>query len=216
MELCGHALYYGHVYAEPEGATFTYAQMVDVKSYLHKLLHNNHLKALIIKHFSKLDKFLSHPACEVIHQLNFNLDLIEVSNGYCLSIKNHRFIPCPLEETICGKISPRAFVSYDHTNIPAPGYFRDGSENWFDDPTPQVLPVSTEMVQWMLQKLCKLVARRVLNNSPYYITTNLLPVLTRTKTFTAEPKSSKQHHCNQQWPALIIGFMTMRCTVLCG
>ena len=58
---------------------------MDVKSYLHKLLTNEPLRESIIKHFQILEHILSHPACEVIQQLKFELDLIEVSNGYCFS-----------------------------------------------------------------------------------------------------------------------------------
>ena len=40
MKLCDHALYRSHVYAKPDGASFTYVRMMDVASYLHKLLAN--------------------------------------------------------------------------------------------------------------------------------------------------------------------------------
>ena len=92
--------------------------MTDVSSYLHRLLGNETLRDNILRHFASIEKFLSHPACEIIEQIKFDLDLIEVSNGYCFSIKSRSFIPCPIPTSKLGKISPRAFVLYDHTTTP--------------------------------------------------------------------------------------------------
>ena len=105
MELCSHAIYRSQVYARPVGATFTYVRIMDVTSYLHKLLANDCLRDCVIKHFQLLQKFLGHPACEIIEQLTFNNDLIKVSNGFCFSVIQHRFIPCPLVPSMRGKIS---------------------------------------------------------------------------------------------------------------
>ena len=54
MELCSHAIYRSQVYARPDGATFTYVRMMDVTSYLHKLLANDCLRDGVIKHFQLL------------------------------------------------------------------------------------------------------------------------------------------------------------------
>jgi hypothetical protein len=138
MKLCDHALFRSQVYAKPQGAKFTYVRMMDVTSYLHKLLSNDYLKDSIMKHFQMLEKFIGHPACEVIEQLQFDVDLIEVANGFCFSIRNRRFIPCPIAESMCGKMSPRAFVPYDCSTPPDPGYFRQAILNSFEDPTIRV------------------------------------------------------------------------------
>ena len=103
MELCTHAIYRSQVYARPDGASFTYVRMMDVTSYLHKLLANDFLRDGVMKHFQLLEKFLAHPACEIIAQLEFNNDLIEVSNGFCFSVRQRRFIPCPLVPSMCRK-----------------------------------------------------------------------------------------------------------------
>ena len=129
VKLCDHALFRSQVYAKPQGAKFTYVRMMDVTSYLHKLLSNDYLKHSIMKHFQMLKKFISHPACEVIQQLQFDVDLIEVANGFCFSIRNHRFIACPIAESMCRKMSPRVFVPYDCSTPPDPGYFREAILN---------------------------------------------------------------------------------------
>ena len=91
-----------------------------------------------MKHFQLLEKFLAHPACEIIAQLESNNDLIEVSNGYCFSVRQRRFIPCPLVLSMHAKISPRAFVPYDCSTPPEPGHFRDAILNSFEDPITRV------------------------------------------------------------------------------
>ena len=128
MELCSHTIYRSQVYARPDGATFTYVRMMDVSSYLHKLLANDCLRDGVMKHFQLLQKFLGHPACEIIEQLKFNNDLIEVSNGVALYL-----VP-----SMRRKISPRAFVSYDCSTPPEPGHFRYAILNSFEDPVTRV------------------------------------------------------------------------------
>ena len=62
MELCSHPLYRGHIYTRPDNVELTYVKLMDVSSYLHKLLANDAL----LKHFKNLENILSHPACEMI------------------------------------------------------------------------------------------------------------------------------------------------------
>ena len=88
------------------------------------------LRDNILRHFASIEKFLSHQACEIIQQIKFDLDLIEVSNGNCFSIKSHNFIPCPISAPMLGKISPRA---YDHTTPQDPHYFEEAILNSFPD-----------------------------------------------------------------------------------
>ena len=99
-------IYRSQVYARLDGATFTYVRMMDVSSYLHKLLANDCLRDGVMKHFQLLQKFLAHPACEIIKQMKFNNDLIEVSNGFCFSVNQRRFIPCLLV-SLCAERSPQ-------------------------------------------------------------------------------------------------------------
>ena len=86
-----------------------------------------------MRYFASIEKFLTHPACEIIPQIKFDMDLIDVSNGYCSSIKSRSFIACPIPSSMLGKLSPRAFVPCDHTTPPEPIYFREGILNSFAD-----------------------------------------------------------------------------------
>ena len=104
-----------------------------VSSYLHKLLANEALRDKLVQHFQAVERHLVHPACEIISQIKFDYDLIEVSNGYCFSVKSRTFIPCPIPESMRGKLSPRAFVRYDCSTPPQPEYFREGIYNSFPD-----------------------------------------------------------------------------------
>ena len=65
-----------------------------------------------MKHFHTIEKFLAHPSCEIVQQLKFDLDLIEISHAVCLSVENRAFVPCPIDDSMRGKISPRAFVPW--------------------------------------------------------------------------------------------------------
>ena len=106
MLLCNHAIYRSQAYGRPDGATYTYVRMMDVCSYLHKLLTNDHLRDGVMRHFHMLEKFLAHPACEIIKQLKFNTDHIEVSNGFCFLILQRRFIISPIAPSMYGKSRP--------------------------------------------------------------------------------------------------------------
>ena len=106
---------------------------MDVSSYLHKLLTNECLQDGVIKHFQIIEKLLSHPACEIVEQLKFYLNLIEVSNGLFFSIQNRRFMPCPIEDDLL-----RSFVEYNCSTPPDPGHFRAGILNSFQDPVVRV------------------------------------------------------------------------------
>ena len=79
MQMCNHALHKSNVYAKPQQAQITFVKMMDVSSYLHRLMGNKALQPI--------QKLLSHPACEIIPQIQFDLDLIEVLHGYCFPIK---------------------------------------------------------------------------------------------------------------------------------
>ena len=133
MRICQHALHRGDVYAKPPDATMSYVKMMDVTSYVNKLLSNESIRASVLKHFATLVRLLSHPACEIVRQIEFDLDLIEVSNGYCFQISTRGFVyqPIPLDQY--GLISPRAFVPYDCGTAPRPGYFKQGIVNSFPD-----------------------------------------------------------------------------------
>ena len=133
MSVCGYALHQGDVYAKAPGATMAYVQMMDVGSYLNKLLVNEYIRGSVLKHFTSLLRILSHPVCEMIVQIQFDLDLIEVSNGFFLQISRRQFIRDAIPPAKCSLISPRAFVPYNCSTMPQPGYFKQGVLNSFPD-----------------------------------------------------------------------------------
>ena len=138
MHICHHALYRSAIYTTPDNAKTTYVRMMDVSSYLNKLLANEALNNDLLRHFQAVEKILSHPACEMITQIEFDLDLIEVSNGCCFSISQRKFIPNPIPSSKIGKLSPRAFVPYDCSTPPQPRYFKQGILNSFPDEAERV------------------------------------------------------------------------------
>jgi hypothetical protein len=123
MKISNHALHRGDMYAKPTDATTAYLKMMDVGSYINKLLANEVLRAKIPKHMMTLIKILSHPACEIIKQIEFNFNLIEVSNAYFFKISSRSFVrhAIPLEKNEI--MSPRTFLPYDCTNDPEAGFF---------------------------------------------------------------------------------------------
>ena len=101
----------------------------DIQKVMHRLMGNEALRDKLVEHLQPIQKLLSHPACEIIPQIQFDLDLIEVLHGYCFSIKSRSFIPSPIPASNLRKLSPRAFIPYDHTTPPQPKYFRQGILN---------------------------------------------------------------------------------------
>ena len=134
MQICNHALHRGDVYAKPNEATMAYIKMMDVATYLNKLLTNEAIRGKVLKHFSSLLRILSHPACSIVPQIEFDLDLIEVSNGFFFHIPTRVFIRNAIPAEKCGETSPRAFVPYNCETPPQPGYFREGILNSFPHP----------------------------------------------------------------------------------
>ena len=133
MQLCNHGLYQGNVYSRPNLASFTYAHMMDVESYLHHVMSNDSLRERVLKHFTVLSKTLAHKDCTIIPQLQFDNDIIEVLGGKVFQISSRSFVPCPIRPESIGKISPRSFAEYDSTTVPDAGYFEHAIINSFPD-----------------------------------------------------------------------------------
>lgn len=93
MKMCDHVLYRGFVYVKPPEANVTLVKMMDVESYLNKLLATDAIREEILKYFARLLKVMAHPACEIIEQLQFDYDLIEVTGGRCFNISSQQFVP---------------------------------------------------------------------------------------------------------------------------
>ena len=115
MELRSHALYRGHIYARPNQAELTYVKLMDVSSYLNKLLANDAISKHLLKRFKNVENILSHPACEMIQQLT--------------KISHRTFVSNAINESEIGKLSSRVYVPYDCSWSLRPGYFCDGVLN---------------------------------------------------------------------------------------
>ena len=124
MVYFGNALYHGGIYGRPKEAKCTYVYMMQVDSYLHNFLASELLPDPIMKHQREIEKYLSSHDCTIIQQIEFDIDLIEVSNGKCLKLSARKFINCPLQDKDIGKKSPRIFTSYDSNTVaPDAKYF---------------------------------------------------------------------------------------------
>ena len=129
-----HVLYRGKVYAKPDGARFTFIEMMDTETYLHKLMASPSIREGILRNLEKLDKLMSNPACELFPQLQLDLDLIEVSNGKCLRISQRKFVDIPFTQKDFRYKSPRAYIPFDSTSEPDAKYFKEGIMNSFPEP----------------------------------------------------------------------------------
>ena len=130
----GNALYHGGVYGRPKEAKYTYVYMMQVDSYLHKLLASELLRDSILKHQREIEKYLSSHDCTIIPQIEFDFDLIEVCDGKCLKLSARKFIDCPLQDKDIEKKSSRMFTSYDSNTVsPDAKYFTESVHNSFQE-----------------------------------------------------------------------------------
>ena len=65
-----HVLYRGKVYAKPDGARFTFIEMMGTETYIQKLMASPSTGKGILRNLEKLDKLMSNPACEL--SLSYN------------------------------------------------------------------------------------------------------------------------------------------------
>ena len=129
-----YVLYRGKVYAKPDGARFTFIEMMDTETYLHKLMASPSIREGILRNLEKINKLMSNPACELFPQLQLDFDLIEVLDGKCLTISQRKFIDIPFTKQDFRNKSPRTYIPFDSTSQPDPKFFKEGILNSFPDP----------------------------------------------------------------------------------
>jgi hypothetical protein len=101
-----------------------------VNDYLNVMLGNDSVREVILRNFSELQRILSEDTCHVVQQISdFDLDVIEASNGCAFRISTREFFRFRKED-FRGK-SSRAFVPYDCLQPPDPGRFEEGIINSF-------------------------------------------------------------------------------------
>lgn len=125
MAKLGYALHGGEVFKKVASSQYTYQHCCSVKKFLSLLGSNDEFKDTIIKHLHKLVEILGDKECEFTKELRINYDLIEVKEGWCFSISQRKFVLHPIGHNDIGKESPRAFIDYEHTKVPNPGYFKE-------------------------------------------------------------------------------------------
>ena len=106
------SLGHGYIYVKPPSAKFTFVLMMNVESYINKLMISDLIGEDVVKFCRKIIEIMCHPDRELIRQIKFNWDLIEVKDGYCFSIGRRDFIKCPIEDKNIGHISPGAYAPY--------------------------------------------------------------------------------------------------------
>ena len=127
-----YALCKGDVYVKPPSAKFTHVLMMNVESYVNKMMVSDVVGEDLVKLCRKIIEIMSHHECELIPQIRFDWDLIEVKDGYCFSTSKRDFIECPIETRDIGKISPRVYAPYYNCKEePVPLYFQQSIENSF-------------------------------------------------------------------------------------
>jgi hypothetical protein len=132
MMRCHHALHCGFLYGKPMETKLTYVKMMDVKTYVNKLLTNDVLREKIIKHISRIVQLLSHPGCKIISQIEFDPDYIEVNGRQFFQISTCLFTECPPRMPL-GEILPCTYIPYDSMMPPQPLYFKNSIVNSFPE-----------------------------------------------------------------------------------
>ena len=130
MKALGHALYKGDLYGIPP--RYTYVYMMNIQTYLHKMMTNVNLREDLVKHGDRIASLLKHPACELIKQIGFDFDLIEVMLpcGTCFRTSERKFVHEPISNDYVGKVSPQKYVPYDNSTTPHPKYLRESILNF--------------------------------------------------------------------------------------
>ena len=110
-------------------ARYTYSYKCEARAFVNTLATNEFFKSRLLREMKRVIDLLSDPFCELFSPLIINYDLIEVTDGRCWPISRRDFVDGAIEEQQVGKISPRAFWSFDSARDPDPKYFREVLEN---------------------------------------------------------------------------------------
>ena len=74
-------------------------------------------------------ELLADPYCKLCRLVATDHDLIEVNQGVCWSLKGRSFVKDTVQEDKTGKVSSRAFTSFDSMQEPDPKYLRQNLQN---------------------------------------------------------------------------------------
>ena len=136
MKDLDYRLHDGEVYRKVPQAKFTFVRSSSVNDFVHALLSNPKMAEVIAPQISSVISILSNSGCQIIRQIEFDYNLIEVKpQGCCFNIELKKFVYNPLLESSVGKVSPRAYVSYTYqeSKKPDPKPFIESVCNSFPD-----------------------------------------------------------------------------------
>ena len=150
MKEKGYAPHKSIIYSKVSEAKYTYIMCCTVATFLDSIVANPSFTEIVAPNLKKLEELLTRRGCQIIPQIEINYNYMEVKPfGVCFPIAYKSFILNPISEEIIGKVTPRAYVSYDSRRVPNPKPFVDSISNSFplccskEKFPPQVLSVVT-------------------------------------------------------------------------
>ena len=118
-----HVLCDGVVHLKAPKVAYTFIEMMDPSTHLHKLMSNETLKHGILRNLQILIKLMSNPSCDLLSRVHRNFDLIKVLGRKCFKISERGFVDTPLADSDFRKVSPKISVEFDTEKDPEPLYF---------------------------------------------------------------------------------------------
>ena len=136
MRDLNYSLFRGEMFRKVPEGKYSFTRCCSVAEFVHASLTNGKIADILAAQVTNVINILSHPGCQIIRQLKFNYNLIEVKpTGVCFDIAAKKFVANPISDNAIGQESPRAFVSYTYRegHVPNPKIFIEGIENSFPD-----------------------------------------------------------------------------------
>ena len=126
MQRLGYAINQGMVFKKHEKAIYTYTYKCEINSFIGALEGNESMKSRLVKYGERIKEKLKNPKSQLIHQLQIMYDLIEINDGWCLSLSQREFVQVPMQK---GKVSPRAFFEFNKNTTPDAKFFQEILKN---------------------------------------------------------------------------------------
>ena len=136
-----YSLFRGEMFCKVPEGKYSFTRCCSVAEFVHASVTNRKIADILSAQVTNIINILSHPGCQIIRQLKFNYNLIEVKpTGVCFDIAARKFIANPISDNAIDQESPCAFVSYTYRegHVPNPKVFIHGIENSFPDADKQM------------------------------------------------------------------------------
>ena len=92
MKNLGYAIHQGNILKKNAKAVYTFSYKCDVNTFIGTLEGNDCFRTRLIKYGDKVREKLKNPKSQLIRQLEVNYDLIEICDGWCLSMSKREFL----------------------------------------------------------------------------------------------------------------------------